>query len=50
MTAPPSREDVEKCETFHFGINTKYAEFVLWNIHARIRFPAPETTKKEEEV
>jgi hypothetical protein len=44
MMPPPSREDVEKCAIFHYGINSKYAEFILWRLHARIRFEEVEET------
>jgi hypothetical protein len=47
MTIPPSREYVEKGETFHYGINLKYAEFILWRLHARVRFPPPEEPETE---
>jgi hypothetical protein len=48
MTHPPRREEVENCKEFYYGINVKYAEFMLWNLHARIRFPPPEEEVTKE--
>jgi hypothetical protein len=39
MLPPPSREDVANCEVFYYGVNLKYAEFMLWHFQANNRFP-----------
>jgi hypothetical protein len=50
MTPPPTREEVEKCTLFHYGVNAKYAEFILWRLHARIRFEKEEPVEVDADV
>jgi hypothetical protein len=46
----PSLEEAKACDVFHYGINLKYAEFVLWQFQARVRYPPPAEEEETEEA